>query len=717
MSLPEAIQEQFRVFTPSTAQEGAVRELLLNGEEPRIVLQGIVEVAMCQEGIESAEILITKEHNAEEFELIASMGETKKGRMLVFDLIGEGTPCGVLNITLNEGTYDVDDKLFFTLAHHASITVERLKSSEKMQHFVDRLQVLNELNQLIATSVSIDRVIKSIARESAFRFAADSTLVFILEQKSGILLCEGAYGTDPQEVAPFTESDNGVFGQTLRTGGLITIPRVTPQMIQQLPFIKQLGLETLHLSCLEVRGESLGILVCGFQTEIAINEHDRTRVEEFSQAAAVAIANARTQERIRTYSERLEELVQNRTAQLEVQTKKAEEANHAKSQFLANMSHELRTPLTAIVGYSSVLIEGIFGELNDKQSDALGAVVRSSDHLKNLIDDVLNLARIESGKEAPEPKAVPVQELLQQSYKLINQNAVNKQITLEPLEIPEKLQKANLWFDQKHMQQIMINLLSNAVKYTPSGGKVWITVETVSDKLLICVYDSGVGIPPEKIETLFERFERGEDTYSKSQEGTGIGLNLTKRLVELNGGSIGAKSKVGEGSMFWVMAPLAGGDSSHTAETPSVTAANLERLNAAKAVRLDGLTAVVVDDSKATREVVETILRAAGATVSLADSVQNGLTLIDSVIPDVIITDLAMPGESGLVLIEAIRKRTGAAASKTPIIVMSACAFPQDRQLALDTGASSFLAKPFKPYEIVAEVRRVTLANALKGSI
>jgi signal transduction histidine kinase/CheY-like chemotaxis protein len=698
--------EDTSVFPIERAVEASLRELLTNGEEPRLILQGITEVAKIQGQALGAELWMFNEGTQDDQheECIANFGSCE-GRSVTFDIIGEGLPCGLLKVFLQENVHDYDESLFITLAHHASITIERLRSAEKMQHFMDRLQVLNELNQLIATNVNLDRVVKSISRESAFRFSADITLVFILDQVVGTLVCEGAYGVRSDQVSSFNESDEGVIGQVLRTGGLITIPRITPKLAEQLPFVSQLNLSTLHLSCLEVRGESLGILVCGYQTELRVSEPERARIEEFSQAAAVAIANSRTQERLKNYTEKLEELVQTRTADLQVQTKKAEEANQAKSQFLANMSHELRTPLTAIVGYSSVLIEGIFGELNDKQIEALGAVVRSSDHLKNLIDDVLNLARIESGKEAPEPKAVGLTDLLKQSYKLIQQNALNKNHTLADFICPETLMQSNLWIDQKHIQQILINLLSNAVKYTPPGGKIWVTVEAISDKVLIEVHDTGVGIPDDKIATLFERFERGEDTYSKSQEGTGIGLNLTKRLVELNGGSIGARSEKGKGSTFWVMVPLAASGTS---------AVSLETQGSAQKVRLDGLSAIVVDDSQETREVVQTILSASGATVLTSSSVQEAFTMLEQTDFDVVITDLAMPNESGLVLIDKVLKSKH---SKVPIIVMSACAFPQDRQNCLDAGATAFIAKPFKPSEIVNEVRKVTLASALKGKI
>jgi CheY-like chemotaxis protein len=367
------------------------------------------------------------------------------------------------------------------------------------------------------------------------------------------------------------------------------------------------------------------------------------------------------------------------------------------------MSHELRTPLTAIVGYSSVLADGLFGPLNDKQRDALHAITRSSEHLKNLIDDVLNLARVESGKEEAEPRRIPVKDLLHQAYKLMQQTALEKGVALQPAVVPENVAEASMYADQKHIHQILINLMSNAIKYTPRGGTASVAVEILVDKLRISVTDTGVGIPPHKMQKLFERFERGDDTYSKSQEGTGIGLNLTRQLVELNGGRIGVESTVGHGSTFWFLVPLAdssAGAIAHTEVTPAM-------------VRLDGLSMLVVDDNRDTCDVLKHILVAAGATVQVAHSVKEGLSTLEHGHPDIILTDLAIPGESGLRLIEHVRNAPGPLAA-LPIVVLSACAFERDKESALNAGASLFMPKPFRPSDVLRTVRELTLSSALK---
>ncbi len=249
-------------------------------------------------------------------------------------------------------------------------------------------------------------------------------------------------------------------------------------------------------------------------------------------------------------------------------------------------------------------------------------------------------------------------------------------------------------------------MTSNAIKYTPEGGRVWTSVEQLDDKIKISVHDSGVGISPEKQKKLFERFERGDDSYSRQQEGTGIGLNLTKRLVQINAGAIGVESQEGQGSTFWVIMPTAGVEA-----TKEVVAAQTE---ARGNLRLDGLTGVVVDDSAETLALLEIILQEAGAQVTTCHGVQEARAKIESQgVPDFILTDLAIPGESGLDLIQWARSRTEIP-KELPIIVLSACAFEEDRDAASDVGASFFLAKPFRPSEILGTIRNLTISAAMR---
>ena len=704
--------------------------MIENGEEPRKIFSSIVECASALPGVGSAAIFLPTDKSSDDPEMIASTGDfvqendrrqdTGKSGLLsafsmaassnltisgvynYFDIVCLGAPIGAL-VTVAPGGISAEaaEKLP-SFAHHAGVVFERQRLSSTLQHFLDRLQILNELNQLIASNVGVQRIVKSLAREGAFRFAADISLAFVISEGANSLLLKGGYGCGPHAVPKEISLDTGTLGQVMRVGGHLSIPNLQNCSNHGLDFLQELGVKSVDVCCLEVRGEPMGSILLGFKRETIMSQYDTTRFEEFAQGAAVAVANARTQERITSYTEKLEELVEQRTSDLAVQTSRAEEANRAKSQFLANMSHELRTPLTAIVGYASVLADGIFGPLNPKQNEALNAVCRSSEHLKNLIDDVLNLARIESGKEEAKPVQVQVKDVLLQAHKLMLQSAISKGVELSPMALTPEIIAATLYVDQKHIHQIIINLMSNAVKYTPKGGKVRLEAEIMSDMVKICVTDTGVGIPPNKLAKLFERFERGEDSYSRSQEGTGIGLNLTRSLVDLNGGRIGVESQEGRGSTFWVMMPLA------SVDRVAITKPELSETK----IRLDGLSALVVDDNKDTCEVLKHILLSVGATVTMANTVKEAISELGQAVPDIVLTDLAIPGESGLVLINHIRNANGPLA-RLPIIVLSAAAFQSDKDAALSAGASIFIPKPFKPADVTRNVRQLTFKAAI----
>lgn len=711
-----------------------IPHLIESGEDARKLYEVICETA-AQICSSSAAALFLPSENADGHEdLICSVGEfpeaqfalvlsehyrgrnqsfsvepqspvVRYGDFTLLDIVCMGTAVGTFVLFEAKEMDEEMEGQFLQLAHHCSTTFEKQRLSSTVQHLHDRLQVLNELNQLIASNIGLPRIVKSLARESAFRFSADIALTFLTDEDNSRLELGGAYGCAPTVLPQQVSFTEGILGQVMRVGGYLSVSNLERHKDHQLDYLVNLGIKAVDACCLEVRGDVLGAILIGFRRNNRFTQPELTRFEEFAQGAAVAVANSRSQQRIHAYTERLEELVEQRTADLAFQTARAEEANQAKSRFLANMSHELRTPLTAIVGYSSVMVDGVFGEMNEKQTEGLSAIVRSSDHLKNLIDDVLNLARIESGKEEAEPERLNVIELLQQAYKLMIQTADGKGVALDAFNFDPKLKGLQLMCDRKHFHQIIINLMSNAVKYTPEGGKVWIDVEPASDMVRIDISDTGVGISPTQQKKLFERFERGDNSYSKQQVGTGIGLNLTKRLIELNGGRVQVQSEPGKGSTFSLYLPLASDEAEHIATKQ-------EDINDSKLARLNGLAILIVEDNPDTINVLQAVLTLAGAEVKTARSVDAAKTILASYSPDILLTDLAMPGEPGLELIKYVRKKSSPFLGM-PVMVLSACAFEADRQAAFEAGASLFIPKPFRPSEVVEAVRELTLRQAM----
>ncbi len=242
--------------------------------------------------------------------------------------------------------------------------------------------------------------------------------------------------------------------------------------------------------------------------------------------------------------------------ELEQATRDAEAANQAKSEFLANMSHELRTPLNAVIGFSEVLQDGTFGELNDRQQRYVGNILDSGRHLLALINDILDLSKVEAGKMELQLGDVDVSRTLFESLVFVQESAQRHRIHLQTT-LSDDVNASTVRADERKLKQILYNLLSNAVKFTADGGTVEIAGELRDEELRIRVSDSGIGIAPEHLQRVFDEFEQIDSSYAKPQQGTGLGLALTRRMVELHGGRIWAESEgEGKGSAFTFTIPL-----------------------------------------------------------------------------------------------------------------------------------------------------------------
>jgi len=283
-------------------------------------------------------------------------------------------------------------------------------------------------------------------------------------------------------------------------------------------------------------GESIGVLTLARNGEPRpFTEKQIDLVRVFADQAVIAIEN------VRLFNE-----IQDKSRQLEI-------ANKHKSDFLANMSHELRTPLNAIIGFSEVLMERMFGEVNEKQADYLKDIHESGRHLLSLINDILDLSKIEAGRMDLELSSFDLPSALSNAMTLVRERAQRHGIALG-LEVDPRLGEFRA--DERKFKQIVLNLLSNAVKFTPDGGRVDVAAKLDTDKVEISVKDTGIGIAADDHEAVFEEFKQVGRDYTRKAEGTGLGLALTKRFVELHGGAIRLQSTPGKGSTFTITLPL-----------------------------------------------------------------------------------------------------------------------------------------------------------------
>jgi signal transduction histidine kinase/ActR/RegA family two-component response regulator len=373
----------------------------------------------------------------------------------------------------------------------------------------------------------------------------------------------------------------------------------------------------------------------------------------------------------------------------------ATRANQAKDDFLATLGHELRTPLSTIVLWAGALKSGAvpLADLNR----AVKAILHSAESQSRLIEDLLDLQRLASGKLVLAPQAVAVEGVARTAIELVQVSAQTKGVELE-LVMQEHLGAAVL--DAARLQQVLLNLLSNAIKFTPAGGKATLRVRKVDGWLEAQVEDTGQGIPADFIAHVFERFRQGDMGETRAHTGLGIGLALSHQLVERHGGSLTAHSDgPGTGALFQVRIPWIGAEPETVPEHDSTTESDALLSDA----RLRGVTVLLVEDDAATGEAIEWALARAGTTVVRASSGLEALSVLEAVdhgqeagpVPDVIVSDIGLPGMSGYELIQRIvQRRRQRGLLPLPACAVSAHARSVDRQRAIKAGFDMYLVKP-----------------------
>ncbi|EPX63806.1 Chemotaxis protein methyltransferase CheR [Cystobacter fuscus DSM 2262] len=371
----------------------------------------------------------------------------------------------------------------------------------------------------------------------------------------------------------------------------------------------------------------------------------------------------------------------------------AEEANRLKDEFLATVSHELRTPLTAMLGWVQVLRNGNLPP--EKRERALETVERNARAQGQLIEDLLDVSRIMSGKLKLDVGPVEVGHVVEQALESVRPAADAKGLRLQTA----LDSTGHVMGDAHRLQQVVWNLLSNAVKFTPKGGRVQVFVERRDSAVEITVADTGRGIAPEFLPHVFEHFRQAEGLLTRRAGGLGLGLSIVKQLVEMHGGTVAAFSEgVGQGATFTVRLPLSAAMRREATLPPSLQHAHP---GIPCPPELTGLRVLVVDDEQDTRELLRTLLEECHAEVSTAASVAEGLERLKQELPDVLISDIGMPGEDGFHLISRVRALPPKEGGRTPAVALTAYARVEDRTRALLAGFHSHVPKPVEPVELL----------------
>jgi signal transduction histidine kinase/ActR/RegA family two-component response regulator len=384
----------------------------------------------------------------------------------------------------------------------------------------------------------------------------------------------------------------------------------------------------------------------------------------------------------------------------------AEKANRLKDEFLATLSHELRTPLNAILGWTTMLRDG--NVQPGHMMRALDTIHRNAAAQVQIVNDLLDISRIVRGSVQIAPKLLPLAPLVMLSVESISPTAEAKGVTLTT---SMQRKSAFVWGDHDRLQQVLWNLLSNAVKFTPNGGTVLVDMRQDGADVRLRVTDTGNGISPTFLPFVFERFRQGDGSSTREHGGLGLGLSIVRHLVELHGGRLTAESAgEGKGSTFTIYLPA------RDAQAPATTSISSgDRHRETRAVDLEGRHVLIVDDERDARELLRAMLATTGARITEADSAPDALRVITLDRPDIVLADIAMPGQDGYAMMRAMKELLGSDAHHIRAIAVSAYARLEDKQLAERAGFNEHLAKPIHREELFDTIERVWLQNASKS--
>ncbi|MFK5969840.1 MAG: transporter substrate-binding domain-containing protein [Candidatus Marithrix sp.] len=393
----------------------------------------------------------------------------------------------------------------------------------------------------------------------------------------------------------------------------------------------------------------------------------------------------------------LSKQVKERTIELSRANAELARAARLKDEFMANMSHELRTPLNAVLTISELLTDGIYGDINQEQIKAIGHIDKSGRHLLSLINDILDLSKIQAGKMELKLKIVIIGEVCFACIQMVKQMALQKRVKII-FTCDDEVK--TIMADERALKQILVNLLNNAIKFTHEKGQITLELQAnIKDKILhLIVTDTGIGIPEHELENLFKPFVQINSKLSRDHEGTGLGLALVYKLAELHGGSVQVKSKIEQGSKFTVSLPWQENNLS-----PAID--KQKHYNTKIQIRHVSALILVAEDNETNIIAIHSGLTGYGYKVDIARDGVEAVQIAQEINPEIIIMDIQMPGMDGLTAIRQIR--ADKQLDKTPIIALTALAMPGDKEHCIAAGANIYLSKPVNIKQLVEEIEEL----------
>ncbi|MFN8968391.1 MAG: CBS domain-containing protein [Pseudanabaena sp.] len=616
---------------------------------------------------------------------------------------------------------------------------DRKQAEELIRQQVDQEKLLAAITQRIRLTLNLPEILQATVQQVHQVLKSDRVLVYrVFPDGTGSAIAESVLPqwspildiTFPKEIFPQVNYDRYIKGR------IYALSDREAQSNEMLPCLVEFLTERQVRAKLVVpiiQNNSLwGLLI--------VHQCDRPRhwqtweinlLQQIANQLAIAIQQADLFEKLQQELRDRHKTQQHLTEinqKLAMSNEELARATRLKDEFLANMSHELRTPLNAILGMTEGMQEQIFGKVTDSQIKALQTIERSGLHLLELINDILDIAKIESGQIDLEYSNVPVEFLCQYCLPFVKQQALKKSIQLETRIAPNLLE---LNVDERRIRQVLINLLNNAVKFTPDGGFITLEVSgnhppslgnqassnqpsaiistkpelAESSYLYFSVIDTGIGISPANITKLFQPFIQIDSALNRQYQGTGLGLALVKRIVEMHGGIVMLTSEIGVGSCFTIALPY----KASTKVLPSVINQTEAASECNQNTQSRSYTILLVEDNELNTMTISSYLTAKGYKIVVAQNGQEALALVQVSKPDLILMDIQMPVMDGIEATKQIRKIPSL--DHVPIIAITALAMDKDVEHCLAAGANDYLSKPVKLRQLTQLIQKILVSN------
>jgi signal transduction histidine kinase/CheY-like chemotaxis protein len=593
-------------------------------------------------------------------------------------MIFEDEVVGALSVWRNEvSPFDEREMAIASgFAGQAAMAVNGVKLVQELEarrvelaRKVWELEALREVGEAVSSSLDVDDVLATVVMHAVELSATDGGSIMEYSDRLGCFMVRSVYQTDPRVVQQLRtiriHLDESLVGRAAREKRPLAVEDLgTIELDPHLRILFEAGWRSLAAVPMLREDQIVGCLIVRRKQVGGFSQDTLRMLETLATQSALALLNAQLYRELKEQS-------------LELQ-----EASRHKSEFLASMSHELRTPLNAVLGFSEVLLERMFGEINERQEEYLRDIYSSGRHLLELLNEILDLSKVEAGRMQLEYSEFDLRAFLDDAASMLRERALAHGIQLS---VDVGTDVGTVYSDELRLKQVVLNLLTNAVKFTPDGGSVTIWAQRHGSQIEITVTDTGIGIAEADRERIFESFQQGGRGPSR-EEGTGLGLTLSRRIVELFGGRMWLESEVGRGSKFGFSLPTEGSRRQAGSELQSRETKGI----------------VLIDDDRPSLDLLTAYLSGAEFSVTTARDGASGLAAVRETVPAAVLLDIRLPGLDGWEVLK--RLKNDPLTRDVPVIIVS---IVDEKARGAALGAAAYLVKPLSRDDLFAALGAV----------